>query len=127
MKKVAVLGGGLIGAVIARDLAADAGLAVTVYDRSEEALARIRAAGAIAAAAADLASAEEIARAVEDADVVVGAVPGFLGRNMLRAVIAAGKPIADISFAPEDPLDLDEEARARGVTAVVDCGVSPGL
>ena len=126
MKKVAVLGGGLVGAVIARDLASDPELAVTVYDRSEEALARVRGSG-LAAASADLASADEIGRAVRDADVVVGAVPGFLGRNMLRAVIAAGKSIADISFAPEDPLDLDEEAREKGVTAVVDCGVSPGL
>jgi saccharopine dehydrogenase-like NADP-dependent oxidoreductase len=125
MKKAAVLGCGLVGSVIARDLAAD--LDVTVFDRSEEALARLRAGTKVATAAADLSSSDEIGKAVAGADVVVGAVPGFLGRNMLRAVIAAGKPIADISFAPEDPLDLDEEARANGVTAVVDCGVSPGL
>ncbi len=125
MKKATVLGCGLVGSVIARDLAAD--LDVTVFDRSDEALARLRAGGKISTATADLSSADEIARAVADADVVVGAVPGFLGRNMLRAVIAAGKPIADISFAPENPLELDEEARAGGVTAVVDCGVSPGL
>jgi saccharopine dehydrogenase-like NADP-dependent oxidoreductase len=46
---------------------------------------------------------------------------------MLQAVISAGKPIADISFSPEDPLALDALAREKGVTAVVDCGVSPGL
>jgi len=127
MTKIAILGCGLIGNVIARDLAADPGLEVTVFDRSEEALARVAAAGRIATQTADLSSREDIGRAVAHADAVVGAVPGFLGRNMLRAVIAAGKPIADISFAPEDPLDLDGEARANGVTAVVDCGVSPGL
>jgi saccharopine dehydrogenase-like NADP-dependent oxidoreductase len=127
MKKIAVLGCGLIGNVIARDLASDPDIAVTVFDRSEEALARLAAVPRIATAAADLSSADSIRRAVAPADVVVGAVPGFLGRNMLKAVIAAGKPIADISFAPEDPLDLDADARAAGVTAVVDCGVSPGL
>ena len=127
MKKIAVLGCGLIGNVIARDLASDPDIAVTVFDRSEEALARLAAVPRITTAAADLASADSIRRAVAPADVVVGAVPGFLGRNMLKAVIAAGKPIADISFAPEDPLDLDADARAAGVTAVVDCGVSPGL
>jgi saccharopine dehydrogenase-like NADP-dependent oxidoreductase len=125
MKKATVLGCGLVGSVIARDLAAD--LEVTVFDRSEDALARLRSGAKVATAAADLSSAADISRAIANADVVVGAVPGFLGRNMLRAVIAAGKPVADISFAPEDPLDLDEEARSRGVTAVVDCGVSPGL
>jgi len=127
MKKIAVLGCGLIGNVIARDLASDPDIAVTVFDRSEDALGRLAAVPRITTAAADLASADSIRRAVAPADVVVGAVPGFLGRNMLKAVIAAGKPIADISFAPEDPLDLDADARAAGVTAVVDCGVSPGL
>jgi lysine 6-dehydrogenase len=127
MKKIAVLGCGLIGNVIARDLASDPDIAVTVFDRSEEALGRLAAVPRITTAAADLASADSIRSAVVPADVVVGAVPGFLGRNMLKAVIAAGKPIADISFAPEDPLDLDADARAAGVTAVVDCGVSPGL
>ncbi|HEX5135185.1 MAG TPA: saccharopine dehydrogenase C-terminal domain-containing protein, partial [Thermoanaerobaculia bacterium] len=37
------------------------------------------------------------------------------------------KPIADISFSREDPLQLETAARERGVTAVVDCGISPGL
>jgi lysine 6-dehydrogenase len=127
MKRIAVLGCGLIGNVIARDLASDPGIDVTVFDRSEEALARLASVPGITTGTADLADADSIRRAVASADVVVGAVPGFLGRNMLRSVISAGKPIADISFAPEDPLDLDDEARSAGVTAVVDCGVSPGL
>jgi len=44
-----------------------------------------------------------------------------------RAVIEAGRPLADISFGPEDPLALDDLARERGVPAVVDCGVAPGM
>ena len=64
---------------------------------------------------------------VREADAVVGALPGRLGFAMLEAVIRSGKPIADISFSPEDPLALDDLARERGVTAVVDCGVSPGI
>ena len=77
--------------------------------------------------AADLSRPAEIAAAVREADAVVGALPGRLGFAMLEAVIAAGKPIADISFSPEDLLSLDAFARERGVTAVVDCGVSPGI
>ena len=57
----------------------------------------------------------------------MGALPGVLGFVMLRAVVEAGKPIADISFSPEDPLQLEALARERGSTAIVDCGVSPGL
>jgi large subunit ribosomal protein L6 len=33
----------------------------------------------------------------------------------------------DISFMSEDPLQLDGLARGKGVAAVVDCGVAPGL
>ncbi|MFN2443604.1 MAG: saccharopine dehydrogenase family protein, partial [Thermoanaerobaculia bacterium] len=75
----------------------------------------------------DLSSREAVRDAIADADVVVGAVPGRMGLAMLETVIAAGKPISDISFAPENPLTLHDSARAVGVTVIVDCGVSPGL
>ncbi len=75
----------------------------------------------------DLGSSAGVRAAIEGCDAVVGAVPGRLGTAMLRTVIDAGLPISDISFAPENPLDLDALAREKGVTAVVDCGVSPGL
>ena len=127
MKKISVLGCGLVGGVIARDLARDPDLQVTVFDRSEEALSRLAGTRGLATKTADLSSPSEIARAVAPADAVVGAVPGFLGRRMLEAVIATRKPVADISFSPEDPFELDARARESGVAAVVDCGVSPGL
>ncbi|MGB2984233.1 MAG: saccharopine dehydrogenase C-terminal domain-containing protein, partial [Candidatus Bipolaricaulia bacterium] len=58
---------------------------------------------------------------------VISAVPGFLGHRTLKAVIEAGVNVVDIAFFPEDPFSLDELARATGVTAIVDCGVAPGL
>lgn len=126
MAKIAVLGCGLIGSFIARDLARDADLEVTGVDSSEQALAGLADAG-IRTRRADLSARDEVHGAVEDADAVVGAVPGFLGHCMIETVIGSCKPIADISFAPEDPMALDAFAHELGVTAVVDCGVSPGL
>jgi saccharopine dehydrogenase-like NADP-dependent oxidoreductase len=64
---------------------------------------------------------------VRDADLVVCAVPGFMGFATLRRVIQAGKNVVDISFFAEDAFELDAEAKKNGVTAVVDCGVAPGL
>ena len=61
------------------------------------------------------------------ADLVVLAVPGFMGFDSLRQVIEAGKSVVDISFFPEDAFLLDDLAKAKGVTAVVDCGVAPGM
>ena len=127
MTKIAVLGAGLIGGVLARELAAEDGFDVAVFDASESALERLARGSGIAVHRADLSKPAGISAAVADADVVVGALPGVLGFAMLRAVVEAGKPIADISFSPEDPLQLEAHAGERGSTAIVDCGVSPGL
>lgn len=127
MHKVTVLGCGLVGRVIVRDLAGDPDLQLTVHDLSESNLASIAGLPRTTTRPSDLSNPAAIREAVRDADAVVGAVPGALGFAMLRTVIEAGKPIADISFAPEDSMQLDTAARERGVTAVVDCGVSPGL
>jgi lysine 6-dehydrogenase len=58
---------------------------------------------------------------------VIGAVPGFLGFQTLKTVIECGKNIVDISFFAEDPFELDALAQQKNVTAVVDCGVAPGM
>lgn len=127
MKKVVVLGSGLVGSLIARDLAADGSLSVLAVDRSAQALAPLSGVANLATRVADLSSAAEVAAAVEGADVAVGAVPGFLGTATLRVLIDKRVPVADISFSPEDPFDLDAPAKAAGIPVVVDCGVSPGL
>ncbi len=126
MSRIVVLGGGLVGRVIACDLARDKDLRVTVADASAATRARLEAEG-LGAAAVDLADDAAVRKLVAGADVVVGAAPGHLGYRLLRLVIEAGKPYADIAFMPEDFLQLDGLARERGVTAVVDCGVAPGL
>ncbi len=125
-KHVTVLGAGLVGSAIVADLAQDADLAVTAIDASPAALARLAAAG-VRIQVADLAAPGAIAPLVAEADLVVLAVPGFMGYAALRQVIEAGKPVVDISFFSEDAFGLDELAKAKGVTAVVDCGVAPGM
>ncbi|MDW7672689.1 MAG: saccharopine dehydrogenase C-terminal domain-containing protein [Bacillota bacterium] len=125
--RVIVLGGGLVGGVMAKDLAGDGHFEVAIADRDEAVLQRLAAGGSITGIQADLSDGEAIKKLVKDYDLVIGAVPGFLGRNMLQAVIEAGKNIADISSWPGSFQDLDDLAKRNGVTAVVDCGVAPGL
>ncbi|HEX9186248.1 MAG TPA: saccharopine dehydrogenase C-terminal domain-containing protein, partial [Vicinamibacteria bacterium] len=76
---------------------------------------------------ADLTSPDAVRRLVGTYDLVVGALPSVIGLSTLRTVIEAGRDVVDISFMPENALELDPLARDRGVTAVVDCGVAPGL
>lgn len=124
MNKITVLGGGLVGSAIALDLHRQH--RVVAADTDAAALQRLQARG-VATAAADLSDSRRLRKLVENSDLVVGALPGFLGFEALRACIEAGKNVVDISFFPEDACELDELARRRGVTAVVDCGVAPGM
>jgi lysine 6-dehydrogenase len=126
VKRVLVLGGGMVGSVLARDLAADGASQVTVADRRPEVLAALSAAG-LAAVEVDLSDAQRLRSVAGAYDVVVGALPGALGFGALGAMIEAGRPYVDISFMPEDALSLDESAREAGVSCVVDCGVAPGI
>lgn len=125
--RVVILGGGMIGSAMAMDLRREGGFDVSVADVREEALRRIGARWGVGTVVADLADPAAVARLVAGYDLVLGALPSVLGLQTLRAVIEAGRPYVDISFMPEDALALDELARARGATAVVDCGVAPGV
>ena len=122
--KICVLGAGMVGSVMARDLARRH--EVCSADRSAEALARLAPHG-IRTQQLELADTPALADFVQPFDLAVSAVPGFMGFRTLRTLIEAGKNIADISFFPEDALQLDALAKRRGVTALVDIGVAPGM
>lgn len=126
-QKIIVLGSGLVGAPMALDLARDPKFLVSVADISTEALQKCDVNKAIHTVQADLSDAGRVKELVADQDIVLNAVPGFLGYQTLRAVIEAKKDVVDIAFFPEDPFMLDEHARRNGVTAIVDCGVAPGM
>jgi len=125
--KAIVLGCGLVGGVIAKDLAKDKDFQVTVADIDEGKLDKLTKETRIRGIKADLSNSSDIKKIVAEQDIVIGAVPGFLGFDMLRSIIEAGKNIVDISFMPEDTLSLNELAKKKGVTAVVDMGVAPGM
>ncbi len=125
MKKVSVLGAGMVGKAIAIDL--QKSFEVTSYDINEDNLKFLSEKHGIKTKKADLSVAEEIRSAVKGSDFVVCAVPGFMGFETLKQIIKAGKNVVDISFFPEDAFELDEFAKANNVTAVVDCGVAPGM
>ena len=123
MTHIVVLGAGRVGGAMALDLAPD--FKVTVADRSEAALARMQARG-LAIREADLGTPEGVKVAVADADLVLGAVPGFMGFATARAVLEAGKHLVDISFFDEDCFELDALAKAQDRIAITDCGIAPG-
>src|SRR5262245_44634517 len=104
MKTILVLGAGLVGKAMAIDLAKKHN--VTAADINEEALNAV-AQHNIKTQKVDFANLAELSAVVQQFDLVVGAVPGFMGLQTVRTVIEAGKNMVDISFFPEDPFQLD--------------------
>ena len=125
MKHIVVLGAGMVGSAIAADLCRE--YRVSAVDTSRQRVEALAAEHPLTPQVADLSRAEVVAGVIRDADLVIGAVPGFMGFATLQAVLRGGKNVVDISFFDEDPFALDALAQAQGVTAVVDCGVAPGL
>jgi len=123
--KIIVLGAGMVGRAMAVDLGQVHD--VTASDIDEKALRTLREKHGIATIELDVSDRDRLARTVADFDLVIGAAPGFLGFETLKTVIEAGKNVVDISFCPENALDLDPLASRRGVTAMVDMGVAPGM
>lgn len=124
--KVAVLGAGMVGSAIAMDLASRHH--VTAFDVSDANLELLKKRNPrIETQQTDLRNYSLYPQLLSSFDIVVTAVPGFMGYKTLEAVINCGKNIVDISFFPEDVLQLDKLAKEKKVTVITDCGVAPGM
>ena len=124
--KIIVLGAGLVGKAMALDLASEPEFSLTSVDLKQEALAELATAG-IKVIGQDISQSEATKDLVSDYDLVINAVPGYLGFQSLKACLEAGRNVVDISFFPENPFELDSLAKGQNITAAVDCGVAPGL
>ena len=117
MKKIVVLGCGLVGRVIAEDLSTN--FDVTSVDFSQKNLDKISG-KKINKKCLDLQNPDQIKNVVKHFDVVVGALPGDMGFEAMKQVILSKKNIVDISFFPENPFALDKLAKENNVTAIMD-------
>lgn len=125
--RITVLGAGLVGSAIARDLAQEKDFHVTAIDLNRSALETLKTRADLDIQQADLRAPGVVQDSVIDSDLVICAVPGFMGFDTLREIVSAGKNVVDISFFAQDAFLLDDLAKSKGITAVVDCGVAPGL
>lgn len=125
MEKILVLGCGLVGKTIAKDLAES--YSVAVVDINETSLNEISQFSNIQTFKTDLRQDENLKELIENFTFIVSAVPGFLGYDILKTLVEMGKKVVDISFFPESPFTLQEIAKANGSIAVVDCGIAPGF
>jgi lysine 6-dehydrogenase len=125
-KNIVILGGGLVGRVIAHDIRKTEEFNVTIVDGNADTVYRLSIEG-FQTERVDFRNESELIQVVQSADVVIGAAPGSLGYKILKTIIVNQKNYVDVSFMPEDYLDLNELASKNNVMAFVDCGVAPGI
>jgi lysine 6-dehydrogenase len=124
--KVVVLGAGLIGKPLSIDLAKEENFEVTVADRSWQQLESFPDSH-IGKKHLDLRETAELKKFLRPFDLVVNAVPGFMGFQTLKTVIETGKDCVDIAFYPENVFDLSALATQKEVRVISDMGVAPGM
>lgn len=116
----------MVGSTMAIDMAKNH--SVTLTDFSKNALDKaIKKCEKLTPIVLDVTDKAALQNTINPFDLVICAVPGFLGFETLKSIIEAGKNVVDISFFPENSLDLFELAKQKKVTAIVDCGVAPGM
>lgn len=126
MSNIIVLGAGMVGSTMAIDMTKNH--SVTLTDFSEKALEKaIKKCDKLIPEVLDVTNKSMLQEIIKPFDLVICAVPGFLGFETLKSIIEAKKNVIDISFFSENSLELDTLAKEKNVTAIVDCGVAPGM
>lgn len=126
MKRIIVLGSGMVGSAMAIDLTGHH--MVTLTDIDEYALQKAKQkCPDLDIQLLDVRDKNNLQNTIGKFDLVICAVPGFLGFETVKRIIEAGMNVVDISFFAENSLELDALAKEKNVTAIVDCGVAPGM
>ena len=126
MKNIIVLGAGMVGSAIAIDLSKKYNVSLT--DLNQDALIKAyQKCNTLKTFLLDVTKKSTLQKTIKDFDLVVCAVPGFLGFETLKSIIEAEMNVVDISFFSENSLELDALAKDKNITAIVDCGVAPGM
>ena len=126
MSNVIVLGAGMVGSTMAIDMTKKHN--VTLTDLSQDVLKHVKQkCNSLTIQQLDVTNKENLQSIIKKYDLVINAVPGFLGFETLKRIIEADMNVIDISFFPENSLELDALAKKHNVTAIVDCGVAPGM
>jgi saccharopine dehydrogenase-like NADP-dependent oxidoreductase len=126
MSNIIVLGAGMVGSAMAIDMAKNHSVSITDFNKNALGKA-VKKCEKLKPIVLDVTDKVALQKTINPFDLVICAVPGFLGFETLKSIIEAGKNVIDISFFPENSLDLFELAKQKKVTAIVDCGVAPGI
>lgn len=75
----------------------------------------------------DVTKPRRLVEVLKNFDLVLGFLPPKLGLRLVKACIQAGKNLVDVSYTPENPLVLHDQALKADVAIVPNCGLAPGI
>ena len=116
--KIAVLGGGMVGSLIATELSKD--YDITVIDIKPRKMKSVK------SKIIDVTD-EKFSLEIPNYDIAINCLPGFMGFKILETLIEKEISCVDISFMPENCLELSEKAENKNCVIIPDAGVAPGL
>ena len=126
MATICQIGCGMIGKGMALDISKRHDLHLSDLDRS--ALKEIKALDpTIKTRCFNVNDFDMLKSFLKPADIVLLAVPGHMGYELLEKIIDFKKNIVDISFTPENILSLDKKAKDNNITIIFDAGLAPGI
>jgi saccharopine dehydrogenase-like NADP-dependent oxidoreductase len=127
MKKVAVIGGGKIGSMIVDLLSSTGDYAVTVADRSREALDRLETHATVERVQLDITDADALEGLLAGKFAVLSAAPYHLTTRIARAAIAQGAHYLDLTEDVASTRIVKELAADAKTAFIPQCGLAPGF
>lgn len=130
-----VLGAGLQGSACAYDLLQNEAVEkVTVadlnIDKLPSFLERYRGDARLELVSLNARDEDAVLRVMEGKDACMNALPYYFNLDMTRLAVKAGVNYCDLGGNTEivfNQQKLDEEAKAKGVSVIPDCGLAPGM
>jgi saccharopine dehydrogenase-like NADP-dependent oxidoreductase len=127
MERIAIVGAGKIGSMIAELLVGSGDYAVTVIDRSETALARLETAAAVTKVAADITQGDTLPKILEGKFAVLSAAPYHATRLIAEAAKAAGAHYLDLTEDVASTRAVKQLATGARTAFIPQCGLAPGF
>jgi saccharopine dehydrogenase-like NADP-dependent oxidoreductase len=126
MAKICQIGAGMVGRTMALDLSTNHDLYLADFNLDHLESIKLTS-PSIHIKQLDVNIKSDLVDFIEPADIVLLAVPGFMGYRTLKVILESRKDVVDISFSPENLMKLSDIAVKNNVTAIFDTGVAPGL
>ena len=127
MRRIAVVGAGKIGSMIAEMLSSCGSYAVSVLDRDPAQLDRLHVSGPISRVAVDIADAQALTGALSGTFAVLNAGPFHLTTRIATAACEAGAHYLDLTEDVASTRAVRALAAGAGTAFIPQCGLAPGF